>query len=160
MGLLEGHGEGPGRVHPGLIHLPPGTERHHVPGGGSRAVQISAGDILTVLDREGGQGGELVAFGRDGRADAGLIGARASGLATGLQDALMASPTGVAVAGVLRRGGCDLDAAEAVYVHGRESRPGDRVEFTAQADALVVLAASLFALVVHRRELPVVGRLL
>ena len=141
MGLLEGHGEGPGRVHPGLIHLPPGTERHHVPGGGSRAVQISAGDILTVLDREGGQGGELVAFGRDGRADAGLIGARASGLATGLQDALMASPTGVAVAGVLRRGGCDLDAAEAVYVHGRESRPGDRVEFTAQADALVVLAA-------------------
>lgn len=141
MGLLERPGERSGVVHPGLPILPPGTERHHVPGGGSRAVQIAPGDEVIVVDREGGQRGELVAFGRDGRADAGLLGARATGPATGLQDALMASRSGTAVASVLKKAGCDLDSAQAIAVHGPESRPGDSATFIAQGEALVVLAA-------------------
>ncbi|MEM8731565.1 MAG: DUF1989 domain-containing protein [Pseudomonadota bacterium] len=140
-GPVQGTGYTPGVVQPGLAQLPPGTERHHVPGGGSRAVQVSAGDEIIVVDREGGQGGELVAFGRDGSSDAGLLGARTDGVAEGVQAALSACDEGRAVAQVLKAAGCDLDRAEAIRVHGRDSRAGDQVTFTAQGAALVVLAA-------------------
>ena len=49
-----------GVLAPGLPILPAGTERHPVPGGGSRAVPVYRGDQITVLDREGMQRGELV----------------------------------------------------------------------------------------------------
>ena len=49
-----------GRVRvPGLPVLPPGVERHPIPGGGSRAVTIHAGDEIWVVDREGLQPAEL-----------------------------------------------------------------------------------------------------
>jgi len=47
---------------PGLPILPHGVERHPVPGGGSRALPISKGDLITVVDREGLQPAELVFF--------------------------------------------------------------------------------------------------
>ncbi|MBB96076.1 MAG: aminomethyltransferase [Rhodobacteraceae bacterium] len=141
MGLLERPGERSGVVQPGLPVLPPGTERHHVPGGGSRAVRIAAGDEVIVVDREGGQRGELLAFGRDGRPDAGLLGAQASVPADGLRAALLASGSGRAVADTLTRAGCDLDSARAIAVHGPDSRPGDSQSLIAQDDALIVLAA-------------------
>jgi aminomethyltransferase len=40
-----------GVLTPGLPVLPPGVERHPVPGGGSRALEIRAGDQITVQDR-------------------------------------------------------------------------------------------------------------
>ncbi|MBF9033484.1 DUF1989 domain-containing protein [Rhodobacterales bacterium HKCCE2091] len=118
--------------------LPPGTERHRVPGGGSRAVRVGPGDVIDVVDPEGGQGGELLVFGPDGRPDAGLIGARATGPAAGLLAALAASPAATAA---LERAGCLLDGAEAVALHGAESRAGDAVTYTASAPSLLLLAA-------------------
>jgi len=38
---------------PGLPVLPPNVERHPVPGGGSRAVEIEAGDVISIMDVEG-----------------------------------------------------------------------------------------------------------
>jgi|GEM_PF-3383017 len=35
---------------PGLPVLPPNVERHPVPGGGSRAVEIEAGDVISIMD--------------------------------------------------------------------------------------------------------------
>ena len=37
---------------PGMMVLPQGVERHPVPGGGSRAVPIFAGDQITLQDVE------------------------------------------------------------------------------------------------------------
>ena len=49
-----------GAVVPGLPVLPPGIERHPVPGGGTRAIELLAGDRFRVLDREGMQPAEIV----------------------------------------------------------------------------------------------------
>ncbi len=65
-----------GVVIPGLPVLPPGVERHPVPGGGSRAVPIYKGDQITIQDREGLQPVEIVFFAHDGRSDAAMIGAK------------------------------------------------------------------------------------
>lgn len=63
-------------LRPGIRTLAPGTERYLVKGGGSVTVKASAGDQITVTDLEGLQPCELRAVGADGRADAGIFGAR------------------------------------------------------------------------------------
>ncbi|APX25683.1 MAG: aminomethyltransferase [Rhodobacteraceae bacterium] len=129
-----------GVLTPGLA-LPPGVERHPVPGGGSRAVEIRAGDEITVTDREGGQLAEIVAFTPSGAGDAGLIGAVASGAPEGLLATLRDSVSGRGVARALAAAGFDLGAARAVRRFGEGSRPGDSAQFTAGGDGLLVVAA-------------------
>ncbi len=68
-----------GVVTPGLPIMPHGTERHPVPGGGSRAVPIYKGDEVSVMDRQGLQPGEMVFFTPDGKSDAGMLGASTKG---------------------------------------------------------------------------------
>ena len=53
MGFIEHPWERAGVITPGLPILPHGVERHPVPGGGSRAVPISKGDKISVLNKEG-----------------------------------------------------------------------------------------------------------
>ena len=53
MGFIEHPWERAGVITPGLPILPHGVERHPVPGGGSRAVPISKGDEISILDKEG-----------------------------------------------------------------------------------------------------------
>ena len=65
-----------GVITPGLPVLPAGVERHPVPGGGSRAVPIFAGDEITLQDVEGLQPAEMVFFSPDRRSDAAMIGAK------------------------------------------------------------------------------------
>ncbi|MCX7646632.1 MAG: aminomethyltransferase family protein [Rhodobacteraceae bacterium] len=126
---------------PGLPVLPHGTERHRVPGGGSRAVRIFAGDEIWVVDREGMQPAELVFFAPDGRSDAGMIGARGSGPATGLQAALVADPSGRRVLGALDAGGFDLGRADAARFFTQGSRAGDHVRLQASCDGLLIVCA-------------------
>lgn len=130
-----------GVLSPGLPVLPPGMERHPVPGGGSRAVEIRAGDEITLVDREGGQAAEVVAFRPDGRCDAGLIGAAATGAPEGLRATLTASRSGASVRRALEAAGFDLGTARAVYLFGPESRPGDSAGFTASGDGLLIVAS-------------------
>ncbi len=130
-----------GVVTPGLPILPPGVERHPVPGGGSRAVEIEAGDEITVLDREGLQPAELVVFTPDGRSDPGVIGAEGGGPATGLQAALLADRSGARVRAALDRAGFDLSQARAVRVFAEGSRAGDLATFHASAGGLLIVCA-------------------
>ena len=131
-----------GVITPGLPILPHGTERHPVPGGGSRAVPIFAGDQISVLDREGLQPGELVFFAPDGSSDAGKIGAESSGKPEGLMQVLLeGTVSGKRVAAALDKAGFDLDKAQAVCIFREGSRPGDMATFHAECDGMIILAA-------------------
>ncbi|MEL7255103.1 MAG: DUF1989 domain-containing protein [Pseudomonadota bacterium] len=131
-----------GIITPGLPILPHGTERHPVPGGGSRAVPIFAGDEISVLDREGLQPGELVFFAPDGTSDAGKIGAESRWKPDGLMQILLeGSVSGKRVAAALDKAGFDLDKAQAVRIFREGSRPGDMATFHAECDGMIILAA-------------------
>ncbi len=126
---------------PGLPILPRGTERHPVPGGGSRTLQIMAGEEITVLDFAGLQRGELVFFTPDGVSDAAMLGASGTGFAQGLADVLSGSASGQRVSQALQHAGFDLAKSDAIIVFAAGSRPGDRVTFHAACDGLLVVAA-------------------
>ncbi|MEO1550372.1 MAG: urea carboxylase-associated family protein, partial [Pseudomonadota bacterium] len=131
-----------GILTPGLPVLPLGTERHPVPGGGSRAVPVKAGDEISVLDREGLQPGELVLFDAQGRAQAGYLDAPNAGAPLGLQAVLASGDaTGRKALKALQTSGFDLNGAEAVTVFAEGSHAGDMATFTAQVDGLLFLAA-------------------
>ena len=70
---------------PGLPTLPAGTERYTIPGGGSQSLQIAEGDRIQVIDREGLQPGEVLLFNSNGISQAGFLGSKSGGSATGLQ---------------------------------------------------------------------------
>ena len=127
---------------PGLVTLAPGTERYRIRGGGATVLALRAGDRLEVTDPEGLQTCEIVAFGTDGRADAGLIGAEADQPATGLAAVLArAREDSRAAAAALARRGLVLGNARAVCPFERDAPAGSFAEFTAGADCVVVMAA-------------------
>ncbi|MEL6792420.1 MAG: DUF1989 domain-containing protein, partial [Pseudomonadota bacterium] len=131
-----------GVIAPGLPILPHGTERHPVPGGGSRAVRIDKGDEISVMDREGLQPCEIVFFAPDGSSDAAMIGAKGQGEAKGLQQALSwGDSSSRRVLDALGKAGFDIGRADAVRVFDGASIPGDLATFHAQSDGLLIVAA-------------------
>ncbi|KMW57784.1 Aminomethyltransferase (glycine cleavage system T protein) [Candidatus Rhodobacter oscarellae] len=144
-----------GVLKPGLPILPHGVERHPVPGGGSRAVPIYAGDEVIVLDREGLQPGELVIFGPDRRSDAAMLGAKGQGRPTATIETLAnGSRSGAQVLKALAAVGFNIEAGDAVPVFAEGSRPGDQVAFTAESDGLLICAAPGGPMDAHAQNAP------
>ena len=140
-GFLAPGGRNGVRV-PGLPVLPPGVERHPVPGGGSRSVAIEAGDEISVLDPAGLQVVELVLFTPDGGSDAAHLGARGCGAARGIAATLAAGgASGVRVARALDAAGFDLARADAVRLFEGGAPGGSMETLTAAVDGLLVVAA-------------------
>ena len=144
------------RAVPGLMLLGPGVERYRITGGGATVLSLRAGDELEIVDPEGRQRCELVAFDRAGRSDPGLLGVvdgnasdssgrRASDgepaalgiLSAPLQDARR-------VRAGLERSGVDLAAMRAaapLRVLDGDTPSGARARAVAHTDVACVVAA-------------------
>ena len=130
-------------LQPGLWLLDPGTERYRVTGGGATALALEAGDRIEIIDPEGRQRCELIAFDSTGASDPGLLGADPGpGAAEGVQ-AILSAPLIDArrVRAGLERQGIALADARPARVFPPDSLPGATAEFTAQASVSVVVAA-------------------
>jgi aminomethyltransferase len=113
-----------------------------VPGGGSRAVPIYAGDEISVLDREGLQPGELVFFAPDRSSDAGRLGRQGRGRPEATIATLAnGSPSGAKVLKALKTAGFNIETGDAVGVFDAGSRPGDTETMVANSDGLLIVAA-------------------
>ena len=129
-------------LEPGLRRLPPGTERYVVRGGGATVVPLRAGDRLEVIDPEGRQCAELVAFDAAGNADVGILGAQPGRGAPAL--AALAAGGGEdarRVVASLRSRGLDLAGARAARLFAPDSAPGERMTLSAERDGVLFLAA-------------------
>ncbi|MEM7508320.1 MAG: DUF1989 domain-containing protein [Pseudomonadota bacterium] len=126
---------------PGLPILPHGVERHPVPGGGSRAVVVSAGDEICIVDREGLQGAEVTFFAPDGRSDAGMLGMEGAGRPGGLQAALTGHSSGQRVLRALEVSGFDIGRADCIRLLGEGSRAGESRTLHAATDGLLIVCA-------------------
>ncbi|WP_171173189.1 DUF1989 domain-containing protein [Ruegeria sp. HKCCD8929] len=131
-----------GVLTPGLPILPHGTERHPVPGGGSRAVRVEKGDEILVLNRDGLQQGEMVFFAPDGSSDAGMLGADGHGRPEGIINTLTGGgKSGLRVLKALTASGFRIGDGDAITLFSEDARPGDMETYVAHSDGLVILAA-------------------
>ena len=132
-----------GIIHPGLPILPEGVERHPIPAGGTRSVEVFKGDEITLVDRDGMQPTEVVFFAPDGNSDLGALGLRASeGSATGIAAAL-SSPdgSGARVLRALSQAGFELRRAPVARLFGEGSVPGAHHTCFAERDGLLIACA-------------------
>ena len=131
-----------GIVVPGLPVLPFGVERHPIPGGGSCTVAVDRGDEITVVDVDGQQIAELVPFDNDGVSDSAMIGRPGGKKPLGTIATLgNGTASGKLVLAELANRGMSLDEGMAATIHGRESRPGERADFTVDRDGILVVSA-------------------
>jgi len=145
----------PRLVLPGLIPADPRLERYRVHPGGVTAVELDAGDQLTVIDAEGRQRGELTVLAHGGE-DYAAVGAAPDTAATvvrsmssnsgSVTDGVTAGPqaglvTGPHVVAALAARGLDPAGARAVGLFGEWSPAGARAAFVARDPATCVVAA-------------------
>lgn len=131
-----------GVLTPGLPLLPHGVERYPIAGGGSYAVQLTRGDEIAIVDREGLQPAEVVFFSPDGSSDAAMLGASGGEDAGRLHAALSSAASGRRVLAALAAAGFDLARADVTRLFGEGSRAGAQVSLHAQADGLLLVCAT------------------
>lgn len=141
---------------PGLGLRTPTLERHRVAGGGLTAVWLGAGDALEVIDLEGLQACELLAWDAQGREALGALGLQGSPGADGLARLLQRhDPALRAVHAGLRRRGIDLDRLPTTcQLWPTGGLAGQRRRCTASADVLVLVAAPGASGNVHAQDAP------
>ena len=144
---------------PGLLMLGAGVERYRITGGGATVLALDAGDELEVVDPEGSQPCELVAFDAGGRSDPSLLGpVRAAGHGNchhGRQAAGTSEPAALPILSAplhdarrvragLERIGIDLAALRAatpLRLLDHDTLPGAGGRVVAHAEVACVVAA-------------------
>ena len=129
-------------IRPGRPSLAPNCERYVVPGGGTVAVTVTAGDRLQVKDLEGRQPVELFHVSGAGDFDTGAFGARPSTSGEALKAALEAGGEGAErTRNALRRRGVDIGRAQGLRIFGSEAAAGTTAEFPVTRDGMVLVCA-------------------
>ena len=143
MDSIESRQTVPGRIlRPGVRSLPPGFERYRIAGGGSLIIGLAPGDKLRLVDPEGLQPCELVAFHLDGRAEPAIL--SGVGGPVSLSSASKTKAMVVADAALQRsldRGGLKLEAAGSIDLFGPGSPAGSAASFTAAEACRVLMTA-------------------
>jgi len=127
---------------PGVPTLPRGLERYPVTGGGATLFPVFAGDSLRIVDVEGRQAAEVVAF-ADARGDLAVFEeARPAGEAAGLKAVLAGGgEADRRLHDRLVRRGLDVASARSLDLLGGDSRPGSEARLTAARDGVCVVVA-------------------
>ena len=140
---------------PGMPVLPDNVERHTVPGGGSRALEVEVGDVVNVMDVAGLQAVELVHFSPDGTSDAGMLGVKGSGAAVGLRQTLSdGGASGARIMKLLEDSGFSLEKADRVELFSGESNAGELRSVTVMSGGLLCIAAPGGPMSAHEQNVP------
>ncbi len=127
---------------PGLPLVAAGVERHPIPGGGSRTVEIEAGDEIAIEDRAGLQPCEVAFLDRRGRPALEALGLRSDPGADAVARLLHRDDSSARqVLERLRRAGADVATAGAALLFREGSRPGETWRGTASDAGVLIVAA-------------------
>lgn len=127
---------------PGLLPPDPALERFWVRPGGATALVVEGDDEITIIDPQGGQGGELTVLTPEGAEDFDAVGTAPDGPATLLRELTHAAPDdGRKALGELAARGLNPYDAQAAHLFGEWSPPGAGATLTARRDAIIVVTA-------------------
>ena len=134
-------GLGPRILRPGVRSRLSDIERYRVAGGGSVVFRVFGGDRLQIVDVEGRQPGEILAF-AEGRCDVKMLNVAANGQGKGLKQILGSEePSVERFKARLKRYQLSLYDLSSVDLFDADSRAGEQATFTAAMDGVVIVAA-------------------
>ncbi len=138
---IDGAGPDPRILRPGVRSLPVGMERYRVAGGGSVVFRVYEGDRLQVVNVEGRQPGEILAF-NDGRCEAGMLDVEANGQGNGLIQILNSEdPLTKVFKAKLDKFELSLDNLQSLDFFGVDGQAGEQINFIPSADGTVIVVA-------------------
>ena len=122
--------------------LAAGTERYHVPGAGAVLVEIKAGDRVTIINPEGGQPCELVAFDASGKSDPAILGTNGNSDAAGLKALLVNGDASLDKfrQGIQRRH-LDLAKVKSIRMFDAATPAGCEESFVVSRDGMLIISA-------------------
>ncbi len=128
-------------VSPSVFALQPGNERYVVPGCGALLISVETGDIVTVINEEGGQPCELLAVDNKGNSNAGLVGKISNCDGTGLKDLLSNQELSLrSVRLGLEARGVELGKLKAFKFFDANTAAKDEVQLTVQGDGSIIVS--------------------
>ncbi|MEO1846563.1 MAG: DUF1989 domain-containing protein, partial [Pseudomonadota bacterium] len=129
-------------LEPGLWRADPYLERYTVSGGGSIVFELFYDDSITIIDPEGSQPGELIAFDKNGKPDCAGLSDDEPVKASGFQQSMsVRSDSSQQLLEGLKRRNIDPAQAKALSLFGTETPPGAAVNYTAGKDLLCIVCA-------------------
>ena len=142
-------------LEPALWPFQPGRERHCIAGGGAAAILLNDGDRLSIVDVEGAQPAEVLAFASDGREDLASLGLKPQAEAEGLKRILASDDESAGrLARSLEQRGVALAELRCARLFDGQSPAGNRIELTAQGALLLTVAAPGEPMAVDQQNAP------
>ena len=129
-------------LEPGLWRADPYLERYTVSGGGSIVFELFYDDSITIIDPEGSQPGELIAFDKNGEPDCAGLSDDEPLSASGFQQTIsVQNDSSQQLLEGLKRRNINPSQAKALPLFGTETPPGAAVNYTAGKDLLCIVCA-------------------
>ena len=136
---------------PGLRTLPPGVERYQVRGGGLSVIEVLSDDKIEIVNEEGKQTCEIIAFNSKGKVDLSILNLNENGNAdfskkTIYQDAKVSK--------LFKKKNLDLNKAKSSIIFNSDCLMGEKITIQSKDKCIVMVAAPGGPMNVHEQNPP------
>ena len=136
---------------PGLRTLPPGVERYFVKGGGLSVIEVFPEDQIEIINDEGKQICEIIAFKNNGKPDLSILNLKENGNADFSKKAIAKDEK---ITKIFDKKNFDLNKAKSSIIFDNDCLMGEKITLTAKAKCFVLIAAPGDPLNVHEQNPP------
>ena len=136
---------------PGLRTLPPGVERYFVEGGGLSVLEVLPEDKLEIINDEGKQTCEVIAFNSKGTCDLSILNLKENADA-GFSKKTIAQDEKISK--LFKRKNIDLNKAKSSIIFDKDCPVGEKITLKSKDKCTVMIAAPGEAMNVHNQNPP------
>jgi len=136
---------------PGLRTLPPGVERYFVEGGGLSVLEISPEDKLEIVNDEGKQTCEVIAFNSKGKCDLSILNLKENADASFSKKTISQDEK---ISKLFKRKNIDLNKAKSSIIFDKDCPVGEKITLESKDKCTVMIAAPGEAMNVHNQNPP------
>ena len=136
---------------PGLMTLQPGVERYYVEGGGLSVVEILPEDKLEIVNDEGKQTCEVIAFNSKGKCDLSILNLKENADASFSKKTISQDEK---ISKLFKRKNIDLNKAKSSIIFDKDCSVGEKITLKSKDKCTVMIAAPGETMNVHNQNPP------
>ena len=136
---------------PGLRTLPPGVERYFVEGGGLSVLEVLPEDKLEIVNDEGKQTCEVIAFNSKGKCDLSILNLKENADASFSKKTISQDEK---ISKLFKHKNIDLNKAKSSIIFDKDCLVGEKITLKSKDKCTVMIAAPGEAMNVHSQNPP------
>jgi len=136
---------------PGLRILPPGVERYFVRGGGLSVIEVAPEDKIEIINEEGRQVCEIIAFNSKGKSDLSILSLKENADADFSKKTISNDEK---ISKLFKKKNLDLNKAKSSIVFSKDCLMGEKITLNSKDKCILIIAAPGDAMNVHEQNPP------